>query len=126
VRALLSAAVLGAIALGSFAACKAPQPAAQGPVASPGPAGPPGSLQGAPGAQTRVPREYLVTVRPGAGEGAVREVYGELGIARIDPIGNDVYLVVFGEDPGLERLEARREQDPRIRAVQPNYVYRAM
>jgi hypothetical protein len=73
-----------------------------------------------------VPREYLVTVEPGAGEGAVREVYGELGIARVDSIGNHVYRVVFTEDPGLERLEAKRQGDARIRAVQPNFVYRAM
>ena len=45
---------------------------------------------------------------PGAGEAAVRDVFGRLGITRVQARGGDVFVVTFGEDPGLDALEAAR------------------
>jgi hypothetical protein len=72
-----------------------------------------------------VARQYLVTVVAGAGEGAVREALAPLGLAAVRPIGNDAFLVTLDDDPGLARVEALGKRDARIKAVQPNFVYRA-
>lgn len=125
---LLVAVVAGASALGC--ACRQPTPgpsvAAAAPAAAP--AVPPGGLAhlgGGAGGQAQVARQYLVTVAAGAGEGAVREAFGRLGITALQPLGNDTFLVTVGEDPGLAKVEELGRQDPRIRAVQPNLVYKA-
>ena len=114
--------VLVAIAIGASAASCACRRSPSAPPASAHAATP---LPGAPGATTRVPREYLVTVAAGSGEAAVREVYGRYGIARIQGLGGGVFLVTLSEDPGPEKMEELRRQDPRIRAVQPNFTYKA-
>jgi hypothetical protein len=123
-RLLLVVVVAGATALGC--ACRQPTPsptvAAAAPAAAPSTA--PGGLGGGPAGQT-VARQYLVTVAAGAGEPAVREVLAPLGLTAVKPIGNDTFLITLGEDPGLARVEALGKQDARIRAVQPNFVYRA-
>jgi hypothetical protein len=122
-KLLLVAVVAGASALGC--ACRQPTPSPT--VAAAAPAAPttaPGGLGGGPAGQT-VARQYLVTVTAGAGEAAVREALAPLGLAAVKPIGNDTFLVTLGEDPGLAKVEALARQDARIRAVQPNFVYRA-
>ncbi len=121
----MRAPLLVAIVLATAAAACASSPAPAAPVASAGPAAPARARQGAPGKETRGPREYHVPVAPGAGEAAVREVFGELGITRLSALGGDVWSVTFARDPGLDRLEALRARDARIRAVQPNLVYKA-
>jgi hypothetical protein len=121
---LLLAVVAGATALG----CACRQPTASPPVPATAPAAAPatgpGGLVGGPAGQT-VARQYLVTVVAGAGEAAVREALAPFGLASIKPIGNDAFLVTIEDDPGLARVEALGKRDPRIKAVQPNFVYRA-
>jgi hypothetical protein len=78
-----------------------------------------------PTAHPTVPGEYLVTLSPGAEIGAVEQVYGRFGLERIQDLGSGVILVALKEDPGLERMKDLQAQDARIRAVQPNFVYRA-
>jgi hypothetical protein len=122
--------LLAILACAPLAACACRRPAAEPPpreaVAPSGPAAsaPAGALRVDAGARTRVPLEYLVTVAEGAGEAAVREVYGRFGVERLERLAGHVFLVAFSEDPGLDRLEEARRQDARIRAVQPNLVYR--
>jgi hypothetical protein len=82
--------------------------------------------KGPPSNQTTVPGEYLVTLSPGAEIGAVTQVYGRFGLKRIQDLGNGVILVALGEDPGLERMKELQAPDGRIKAVQPNYVYRTL
>jgi hypothetical protein len=76
--------------------------------------------------RSAVPGEYLVTIAPGAGAGVVEQVYGRFGIKKTQDLGNGVVLVSLKEDPGLARMTELQAQDPRLTAVQPNFVYRAL
>ena len=75
--------------------------------------------------QTRVPGEYLVTLAPGADAKAIAELYGRFGIKDTRDMGNNFFLVIFTEDPGPARLEELRGQSAKIKAVQPNFIYRS-
>jgi hypothetical protein len=96
----------------------APAPAPEGAPAAPADGRPLGS------AASTVPGEYLVTLAPDAGEALIRERFGALGIDRVRALGRNVFLVRLQTDPGLAALERIRAEDGRIRAVQPNFVYR--
>jgi hypothetical protein len=76
--------------------------------------------------QATVPGEYIVTLAPGADPGAVSLVYGRFGIARIQDLGHGVVLVALEQDPGLARMKELQGLDPRLKAVQPNFVYKAL
>ncbi len=78
----------------------------------------------APAVSQRVPGEYLVTLAPGADAKAIQDVYGSLGLKRVQHVGRGVFLVTVGEDPGPQRMEELRAKDARIQAVQPNFKYR--
>jgi hypothetical protein len=75
--------------------------------------------------QARVPREYLVTLAPRADVKTISDVYGQFGIKGIKDLGNSVFLMTLTEDPGPARMEKLRGENAHIKAVQPNYVYRA-
>ena len=74
--------------------------------------------------QTRVPKEYLVTLASGADEKALSERYGHLGIQRIDAMGNGMFRLSLANDPGPQAMEDLMRSDKRIKAVQPNFIYR--
>jgi hypothetical protein len=76
--------------------------------------------------RSTVPGEYLVTLGPGADAGAVKEVYGSFGVKQLQDLGNGVVLVALEKDPGLARMKELQALDPRLKAVQPNFVYRAL
>ena len=78
-----------------------------------------------PSAQSTVPGEYIVTLAPGADVAAVRQVYGRFGLRKVQELGGGVFLLRLEQDPGLARMIELQAQDPRIRAVQPNFVYQA-
>jgi hypothetical protein len=78
-----------------------------------------------PSTRSTVPGEYIVTLSPGVEAGAVEQVYGRFGLKRIQDLGGGVVLVALKEDPGLERMKELQARDARIKAVQPNFVYRA-
>lgn len=123
--------VLAAALLSPACACKhraeaapsAPAPAAARD-AAPLPSMP-GASRAAPAPRT-IPGEYLITVTAGAGEALVRERFGPLGIARLQALGPNLFLVKLEPDPGLPALEQVRAQDGRVTAVQPNYAYRGV
>ena len=75
--------------------------------------------------QTRVPGEYLVTLTPEADVKAITDSYGRFGIKGTQQLGHDLFLVRLAEDPGPAKLDELRAQNPQIRAIQPNYVYRS-
>ena len=75
--------------------------------------------------QQRVPGQYLVTLMPGGDAKAINDVYGSFGIKSARSIGNNVYLVTLTQDPGPYAMERLRGGNAQIKAVQPNYVYRA-
>ena len=75
--------------------------------------------------QQRVPGQYLVTLAAGADVKAIAEVYGRFGIKATRDLGNSLFLVTLTEDPGPAEIEKLGRGNARIKAVQPNYVYRA-
>jgi hypothetical protein len=114
-RALLAVTVAGGLAAGCCAHAGATQPTTA--------AAAPGSP--ASGASSRVPGEYLVTLASGADPKAIEAAFAAAGVTSIRPVGVGLYLVTVRDDPGPERMESLRANDPRIRAVQPNFVYRS-
>lgn len=74
--------------------------------------------------QKRVPGEYLVTLAPGADVEVITHLYGQFGIKGMKDIGHNIFHVTLTEDPGPAKMEYLRAQDNRIKAVQPNFVYR--
>jgi hypothetical protein len=75
--------------------------------------------------QTRVPGEYLVTLAAGADVKAIAGLYGRFGIKDTQGLGRNLFLVTLTEDPGPAKMEELRSQNAQIKAVQPNFVYRA-
>lgn len=88
------------------------------------PGNPPAGPAGAWSRQTRVPGEYLVTLAEGADGKVIADLYGRFGIKGTKDLGHDIFLVTLTEDPGPARMEELRTQDARVKAVQPNFVYR--
>lgn len=88
----------------------------------------PGNPQTAPAGawsqQTRVPGEYLVTLAAPAEVKAIADLYGRFGIKGIKDLGHNVFLVTLTEDPGPATMEKLRGENPHIKAVEPNFVYR--
>lgn len=102
--------------------------AAAGVVAGSACGNPPGNQPAAPAGgwiqQSRVPGEYLVTLAAQADVKAIADLYGRYGIKGIKELGKNVYLVTLAEDPGPAAMDKLRGESARIKAVQPNYVYR--
>lgn len=90
---------------------------------SPGDPGTPPA--GAGSQQARVPGEYIVTLVAPAEVKAITDLYGRFGIKEIQAIGSNVFLVILTEDPGPAAMEKVRRESTHIRAVEPNFVYRA-
>ncbi len=92
------------------------------------PVPPPTNLAVAPASwadQTRVPGEYLLTLDADTDVKVITDVYGSLDIKSIKKLGNEIFQIDLGADPGPEKMEELRHQDSRIKAVQPNFIYRA-
>jgi hypothetical protein len=75
--------------------------------------------------QARAPGEYLVTLAAPAEVKAIADAYGRFGIRGIERLGSNVFLVTLTEDPGPETMEKLRAENPRIKAVEPNVLYRS-
>ena len=75
--------------------------------------------------QTRVPGEYIVTLGTGEDESAISDQYARLGIKNIKALGNSTFLLIITDDIGPEDMRTIGSQDSRIKAVQPNYIYKA-
>jgi hypothetical protein len=88
------------------------------------PANPQTAPAGASSQQTRVPGEYLITLAAHADVKAIADVYGRFGIKGIKNLGSNVFLVILTEDPGPAAMGNLGGENPRIKAVEPNFVYR--
>ena len=60
----------------------------------------------------------------GASSAAIAEVFGPFGIRRTDRVGEGVHLISLERDPGLAKMKELQGKDPRLAAVQPNFIYR--
>lgn len=68
---------------------------------------------------------YIVTSLS-EGEPAIRRAYAKFGIVGIKPIGNGQYELNLQNDPGLPEMESLANQsNGTIKAIQPNYIYKA-
>jgi hypothetical protein len=92
--------------------------------APPGPATAPATPAVAPRPGSTVPGEYIVTLAPQATSAAIDEVFGSFGIRRTDRVADGVYLISLERDPGIAAMKELQGKDPRLAAVQPNFIYR--
>jgi len=74
--------------------------------------------------QTRVPGEYIVTLAEPADLKAISNLYGRFGIKEIRKFGANTFLLMLTEVPGPASMESLRADNARVKAVEPNYVYR--
>lgn len=74
--------------------------------------------------QNRAAGEYLVTLAPQADARAINDVYGSFDIKSVKPLGNNLYLMQLGKDPGPAAIEQRARSSAAITAIQPNFSYR--
>lgn len=74
----------------------------------------------------RVPGEYLFTLQAGrAAEELRTSVFEEYQPEIVRPVRENVYLVRFGRDPGIDRLGEIAKRTDFVTAVEPNYLYRS-
>ncbi len=105
----VSIAACGHASANPPAAIKAPAPVQLIPAAEP----------------ARVAGEYLVTLVAGADAKVISEVYGRFRVKSVKAVGQGIFQLILSEDPGPTKMEEVRKLDARIKAVQPNYIYRA-
>lgn len=68
---------------------------------------------------------YIVTAL-NEGEPAIQHVYAKFGIVKVQLIGNDQYELHLQSDPGLAEMESlATRSNGAIKAIQPNYIYKA-
>ncbi len=113
---VLSTLVAASTAACGHASASPPAAATKGPVPA----------QLVPAAEpTRAAGGYLVTLVSGADARVISDVYGRFGIKGVNAMGSGMFHLILSEDPGPAKMEEIGKQDPRIKAVQPNYIYRA-
>jgi hypothetical protein len=75
---------------------------------------------------TTVPGQYIVTLAPGGDANVLTALYGRFGIKDIRDLGNNAFLMVLGDDPGLASLQELARHETRIKAIQPNFIYHSI
>lgn len=108
---LLAGAGAGAL-LGCAACASAPASAGEPP------------MSGAPAGQTVVPGEYIVTLARAGDAAQVGQILARFAPRLVKDLGGGRFLVALDKDPGAEAMRDLPRQDDRVKAVQPNFVYR--
>ncbi len=72
----------------------------------------------------RAAGEYIVTVEPGSGEPMLRELYADYGIREIIDLGGSRFLIKLTADPGLDVIQRKGSESGKVKAAQPNFIYR--
>ncbi len=81
-------------------------------------------MAGSPAGQSVVPGEYIVTLAAGGDAAQASQVLARFSPKRVKDLGGGRFLVVLEKDPGVEAMRDLPRQDDRVKAVQPNFVYR--
>lgn len=69
--------------------------------------------------------EYVVTATgPDVDSSAIGDVYAAFGVETLQSLGRGRFLIRLTRDPGLDRVRSLGRESGRVRAVQPNYIYR--
>jgi hypothetical protein len=80
-------------------------------------------------AQQRVIGEYLLTPAEGCSQGqftaAAQEALAPYGVLMVETLSIGIVRVRLAKDPGPEAVSAAVKSAPEIKAVQPNFIYRA-
>lgn len=74
---------------------------------------------------TRVPGEYIVTLQQEGGAALVQELYADYGVRAVEDLGRGRFLVKLKKDPGLDEVQRVGMVSGKVKAVQPNFVYRS-
>ncbi len=72
----------------------------------------------------RVAGEYIVTLRAEASEALLRDLYGTYGIREITRLGENRFLIKLTHDPGLDVILRKGSESGKVKAAQPNFIYR--
>jgi hypothetical protein len=110
------AAGCAAVALAGSLACAATGGGAAG---APDPPAPPAATRG-----DRAPGEYLVTLREGGDEAALRRALARHALREVEALGRGRFLVRLADDPGLDALRRDALASGEVVDVQPNFAYR--
>lgn len=86
--------------------------------------GKPAGSPAEPAAQSRVPGEYVITLRPNADPARINAVYRGLGLTRVQDLGHGKYLIHLSDDPGTDAVLDVGDTAGVVDAVQPNFTYR--
>lgn len=85
--------------------------------------GPP--LRKAPDAGSqRVTGEYIVTMESETPVETLLKIYEDFGVLAITDLGTSHYLIKLKSDPGVAAIEKKGIESGKIKAVQPNFIYR--
>ena len=77
------------------------------------------------GAGSVVFGEYIVKLNAGIEKSAIDECFGAIGPVIIKKsITENMHLITFKRDPGLDELKKRAAGCPGVSFIQPNYRYR--
>lgn len=74
--------------------------------------------------QQRVIGEYIVTLRQGADQASVRDVFSAFGLQGLSHVGGQQWLLKVTKDPGTTVMQSKAAESSAIEAIQPNFIYR--
>ena len=77
-------------------------------------------------ASQRVPGEYIVTMQGEGDASLLRELYASHGVVAVKDLGGGRFLIKLKQDPGASEVQRIGLASERVKAVQPNFVYRRM
>lgn len=74
--------------------------------------------------QERAAGEYIVTLRHGANEASVRQLFSAFDVERFTKIGGQQWLLKVRKDPGAAAMQSKAAESQAIETIQPNFTYR--
>ncbi|MDH4262587.1 MAG: hypothetical protein OEV78_06015 [Spirochaetia bacterium] len=76
--------------------------------------------------QNTAPGEYVVTVKGNNDANVVKHVFSKYSVVSVTGLDNTpgVFLLKLNEDPGLDTLQNTADKSGKIKAIQPNFIYR--
>ena len=74
--------------------------------------------------QDRVIGEYLIKLKLGCGEDAIKKVMNDFKVCEIEIILDRLYKIKLQNDPGPEKISKIAKESECIEYAEPNYIYR--
>ncbi len=54
----------------------------------------------------------------------LRDLYADYGIRKIIDLGGSRFLIKLNSDPGLDVIQRKGSESGKVKAAQPNFMYR--